>query len=143
MKMGMTNELERSRAWVLIMADDTESVIDQIFELDEGEDDLVVVRADVVGGGFVNLVAAIDADPDNYEDAKSELMGITGIQNIWFLEVTEHHPRFIYDPEFPDDNEAPHDASGFITENEYEAGEKKEGVSAGRQDNSPGFNPWG
>jgi hypothetical protein len=130
----MGTEDERTRAWVLVLADDPETVAEQILEFDEGEDELVVIRADTVDGGMINLVAAIDAASNHYEEARSSLMSIAGIQNAWFLVVSSHQPG---------SPSAPHDASGYITEEEYDAGEKKEGVSPGRQDNSPGFNPWG
>jgi hypothetical protein len=133
--MNMENGEVRTRAWVLIQADDPAGLSGEILALDN-ENDLVVVRADTVDGGFGNLVAAIDCDPDYYEEAKGSMMALDGIQNIWFLVVTAHNPG---------SPNAPHDATGFITEPEFDAGEHQGEleVSAGRQDHSPGFNPWG
>jgi hypothetical protein len=137
--MNMENEAARVRAWVLILADDPSTTSEEILALDQGENDLVVVRADTVDGGFINLVAAIDCDENYFETAKGDLMALPDIQNIWFLEVTAYNPG---NPEVPN---APQDATGFITGTELEVGDHQGTLelSAGRQDHSPGFNPWG
>lgn len=119
----------RSRAWALIEATDPKTVTDNVLELDDG-DELVVIRADVVDGSPTNVVAVIDAALDYYDQVVADIHAINGITNVSFLKVIQHKPA------------PPHNASGFITTDEAEAGEKKD-VKVGRQDNSPGFNPWG
>ncbi len=129
--MGAINVNERARAWVLVQASEPQVVAEEILNLDEEKDELVVVRADRVDGGPANLVAMIDAALEYYEQVEADIRAIGGIANVWFLRVEEHIP----DP--------PHNASGYITEDEIERGERKENIYPGRQDSSPGFNPWG
>jgi hypothetical protein len=127
--MEPINVEERARAWALIEATDPQMVADNVLELDDG-DEFVVIRADVVDGGPSNIIAAIDTAKDYYDQAVAAINAINGINSLAFLKVLKYKP----DP--------PHNASGFITTDEAERGEKKD-AKPGRQDNSPGFNPWG
>lgn len=132
--MGPMNVEKRVRAWALIQATDTnqKKVVNKIRQLDKKEKKLVVIRVDLVVGGDANIVASLDAAESNYEDTMTKIRAITEITNVSFLKVTHHNP------------ELPHNASGYVTE--YEAKHpksEKKNVKVGRQDNSPGFNPWG
>ena len=129
--MGTINAEKRARTWVLIHATDPDMVVPQVSGLDHGNE-LVMIRVDVVDGGPANIVASFDAAETYYEEAISDIRAINGIINVWFLRVTRHNP------------ELPHNASGYITEYEAQHPEsEKIDIKVGRQDNSPGFNPWG
>ena len=132
--MGTNNEEKRARTWVLIQATDQEKVVNKVRQLDKRLKELVVIRVDLVDGGDPNIVASIDValDNDKYEQTKTAIRAIKEITNVRFLKVTKHNP------------ELPHNASGYVTK--YEAkhpNSEKKDVKVGRQDNSPGFNPWG
>lgn len=127
----MVNDVEvRVRAWVLIQASDPQTVKDQIKALDQGKDELVVIRVDGVDSGPSNIVAAIDAAQYYYDQTVAYIRGIAGITNVWFLRVVEHDPP------------TPNNASGYVTEDERLNSESKMAY-AGRQEGSPGYNPWG
>ena len=88
----------------------------------------------LAAGTYYLFARYIDAalDNDKYEQTKTAIRAIKEITNVRFLKVTKHNP------------ELPHNASGYVKK--YEAkhpNSEKKDVKVGRQDNSPGFNPWG
>lgn len=128
----MDTNSTRLRAWALIKSDDPKSLAAQIWKHDDKEEGrIVIVRTDVVKGSEYNLVVPIDMHPDEKDGVFGFLEEYCGEGKFVFPLVDCHMP------------EPAQNASGFITDAELIRGEKKEGVKAGRQDNSPGFNPWG
>jgi len=123
----------RVRAWVLVWADDRAGVAEELYEQFryEGEDEYVVVRADVVESFYgYNIVVPVDAQDQGTLDSIVEMIrNLEAVKRVAILRVEIHNP-------YP-----PQDASGYVTEEEAEAGE--EDVKIGRQDKSPGLNPWG
>jgi hypothetical protein len=121
----------RVRAWVLVQAEPAQRVAEGIYkELGhEGGDSFVVVRADVVDYSY-NIVIPVDAESqDRLYQVHDMIRGHPGVRETVILEVKMHVP-------YP-----PHDAHGYITPQEAEAG--KEPIEAGRQGASPGANPHG
>ena len=62
-----SNENSRVRAWVLVQAHPVQGVSARLRNLDRQEDDLVVIRADVVAGSSdlpYNIVVPVDAVSD-------------------------------------------------------------------------------
>ncbi len=115
------------------------------------DDNFVVIRVDEVASGTIvdegfymdgtsryKYVVPIDAS-DEHEFATKlvDLQAVIGDGGYIILKVMTHFPLY------------PQNASGFITPSELDAGEKDHPfyknklVHEGRQDNSPGFNPWG
>jgi hypothetical protein len=123
----------RVRAWVLVWADDPVGVAEELYEelRYEGEDEYVVVRADVVESFYgYNIVIPVDAqDQGSLDLVLKKIRNPKAVKRMAVLRVETHNP-------YP-----PQDASGYVTEGEAEAGD--EDVKVGRQDNSPGLNPWG
>ena len=130
--MAEVNVNERMRAWVLIQANP--EVAEQLYEAlgYEGDDDYVVVRADVVETteyGF-NVVVPVDArDEEQLSIAIGKIQEIAGVSGTVVLRVTQHIPV------------PPHLAHGFITEQEARDG--KVSPEFGRLGSSPGGNAWG
>ena len=125
----------RVRAWVLVRADEAQEVADRIRVLDPGKgDDFVVVRADVVEGpdGYpYNIIVPVDAkNKSKLTDVVERIRAVDGVSEAVELRAEKHHP----DP--------PHDAHGYITDQEAGAGTDKD-VKPGRQGASPGANAWG
>ena len=124
----------RVRALVLVRAERAQEVAGGIYrELGHaGGESFVVVRADVVDNDY-NIMIPVDAM------SREKVLEVVGIINaqlgvvdsvvVW---VQSHVP-------YP-----PHDAHGYITEEELEASTKpEEPIKPGRQGASPGFNAWG
>lgn len=123
---------ERARAWVLLQVKSPHHAAHDLYDQlkDQGEDSYVVVRADVVDHEY-NIVVPVDAESDEVlETVYGTIKQITGPSKAVLVRVVEHIP-------FP-----PHDAQGYITLEEKEAGENQE-IVWGRQSNSPGDNAWG
>lgn len=124
----------RVRAWVLVRAARAQEVTARLRNLDRGGDDFVVIRADVVAESPdfpYNIIVPVDAESEEVlSDAVDEIRGQSGVSEAIKVGVLEHHP-------YP-----PHDASGYITHHEAQVGERKP-ERVGRQEASPGFNPWG
>lgn len=124
----------RVRAWVLVRAAPPHKVTARLRNLDRGGDDFVLIRADVVAESPdfpYNVLVPVDAESEAVlSNVVKEIMGVGGVSEALSLRVLEHHP-------FP-----PHDASGYITHHEAQVGERKP-ERVGRQEGSPGFNPWG
>ena len=127
--MAQINVEERVRAWALIETTDPQTVAKDVLGLDDG-DILVVIRADEVYGGPTNVVASIDAAKDYYDQTTANISAINGITNLSFLRVKNHEP-------YP-----PNNASGYITAEELSKSDSDRAYQ-GRQDKSPGLNPWG
>jgi hypothetical protein len=128
-----TIENGRVRAWVLVWADDPERWARELYEElgHEGGDEYVVVRADVVESFYgYNIVVPVDArDQSTLDSVVKMIRNPKAVKRLAILRVEIHNP-------YP-----PQDASGYVTEEEAEAGEEE--VKVGRQDKSPGLNPWG
>jgi hypothetical protein len=130
--MEQTAENGRVRAWVLVHADDPEAFAQELYELlgQRGEDDYVVVRADVVNHRL-NVVIPVDAASEtDLVRVVKKIAGLEIVRDIAVLRVQMHIP-------YP-----PHIAHGYIDEDEFER-YPEEGFKPGRQGASPGANPWG
>ncbi|MGD2177417.1 MAG: hypothetical protein PVG71_06290 [Anaerolineae bacterium] len=125
---------ERARAWVLVQAEDPEALAQELYEAEghAGEDEYVVVRADVVTPFYgYNVVVPVDAqNEDALNVVREKIWERQGVSRSAVLNVKMHVP-------YP-----PQDANGFITEKEAEAG-AEEVEKIGRQHASPGLNAWG
>jgi hypothetical protein len=124
----------RARAWVFVRAEKAQSVAEGIYEElgHQGGDSFVVVRADVVDYDY-NIMIPIDAESREMVDyVVGKIQGHPGVEDVVVVWVQSHIP-------YP-----PHDAQGYITEDELKASEKpEEDIKAGRQGASPGYNGWG
>ncbi len=125
---------ERARAWVLIRAEPVVGMAAKFRNLDRRGDDFVIIRADVVAespDSPYNIVVPVDAESEAaLSGVVEEMRGISGVREAVALRVVGHDP-------YP-----PHDASGYITQREADRGERRPD-KVGRQDSSPGYNPWG
>lgn len=139
----MSGKTERVRAWVLLKVTDPYGLAARIEKagksdpglLTMGDEEYVVVRADVVeGGGGFNLVVPVDARDESalrvaVGQITERLKGQP--EKIHVLRVVEHHPEVV------------HRAHSFITAREHKRF-PDDYPSFGRQrPNSPGANPWG
>jgi len=125
----------RMRAWILVQVDSPNVVAQRLYEQlgREGGESWVVVRADVVDYEY-NIMVAVDAqDPEVLRWVHSKIQELTGARKTVRFQVLEHFP-------WP-----PHDADGYITPAEFDAGHEKDcwPIKPGRQGSSPAFNPWG
>jgi hypothetical protein len=136
----------RIRAWMVIRGDFSTANATSIVGLDKGRlDRYVVVRADLVGSlndkgpGMVVPLDAQRGSETKYEhlyDIRDQIIETLKLGNDDYdlLEVVN-----------PAGSAPPHLVSGYITREEGHAaidlGER--GGKPGRQDDSPGFNPWG
>jgi len=125
---------ERMRAWILIQVESPHDAAQKLYNAlwEEGGDGYVVIRADVVTYEPFNLVVPLDVEDSTALDYVLHRIGelITPTQTA-ILQVSEHFPS------------VPHDAHGFITQNEYDEGHEKPSFRPGRQHWSPGMNAWG
>ena len=137
--MGATSTgNERVRAWVLLQAESAETVAQALYEDlgHEGDDEFVVVRADVVAGPSVfdyNIIVPVDAESREMLNAVRDMIEERSeVHEAVIVEVGQHVP-------YP-----PHDAHGYVTEHEAAVGTKEvRPIPYGRQGASPGWNPWG
>jgi hypothetical protein len=137
--MEAIDDEKRKRAWILINVIEGYNVVEvaNAVKALKGDDNFVMIRVDQVDSEVADMVAdmvaVIDtAGGDYYEEAIRKIVQTPGLEIKHKLVVTNHNP-------FP-----PHNASGFITPAEQKLSQKFEVyVKAGRQDNSPGYNPWG
>ena len=125
----------RKRAWLFLRAAAPGPAVEELGGfLAAGADQHVVVRADRVTEtpDFpFNIVVPIDAKSDGeLKKITAELVRVSGATAHTYVSVVDHVP----DP--------PHNAQGYITEDEARAGKEKD-VPPGRQGASPGRNPWG
>ena len=125
---------ERVRAWVLVQATAVAGMAAKLRNLDKKKNDFVVIRADEVvaepAGLAYNMVVAVDAESEPALQGVVADIGRLSGGNPVALRVVEHSPK------------PPHHASGFITHQEAQDGARMP-VKVGRQDSSPGYNPWG
>ncbi len=132
----MDTSTPRLRAWALIKTEEPEIVAEMIWKHDDKKDGtIVIVRTDIIEDQKkvldINLIVPIDMLPDKKDDVLLFLTKYCGEGNSKLAVVKCYKPD-------PSQN-----ASGYITDTEFSRGEKQKGVKPGRQDNSPGFNPWG
>ena len=140
----MTYPDNRIRAWLLMRADSDKhkDIRKKLASLDDKETTFFVyIRADQVGAfpntsnGTYNLIAAIDAEDDSKLKDFTKQVDSLGIEklDIYVVASDGHSPT------------PPHSATGYLSEDELRrySYEKPITVAPGRQDNSPGFNPWG
>ena len=101
----------RERAWLLIKfkdKKDPESKAEEIYRKlqHKGDNDYVVIRADVVKGPY-SIVVPVDAmDAQQLDFAVTEIENIVGRNNVTRLDVTRHFPTPTYL------------ANGFVTHEE-------------------------
>lgn len=123
----------RVRAWVFVWADNPERWAQELYEAlgHEGGDEYVLVRADVIESFYgYNIVVPVDArDQSALDSVVGMFPNPEAVKRMAVRKVEVHNP-------YP-----PQDASGYVTEEEAEVGEEE--VKVGRQDHSPGLNPWG
>ncbi len=127
-----TNVSERTRAWILVQVDSPHDAAQTLYDTlwEEGDDNYVVIRADVVDYVY-NVVIPVDAaNPVALEAARQRILEITGATQIVVIPVVHLVPS------------VPHNAHGFITAAEARAGHERVD-RPGRQHWSPGANPWG
>lgn len=136
--MKATEErMRRVRGWLLIKVQDSEGIEGVVEKLEDalffeagGEDEFVIVRADVVVGGF-DLVVPIDAkDRGAFRKARALIEEKLDPTEIGILMVKRHKPM------------PPHKADGYIDPEEAEDYPTHR-LQVGRQRSSPGANPWG
>jgi hypothetical protein len=126
-----TDPSGRVRAWVLVRAERPQELAERLYDElgHEGGDSFVVIRADIVDFDY-NMIIPVDAES---REIVNEVVGMIkdrpGVRDTLVARVQRHVP-------YP-----PHNANGYITEEEAEAG--KEPVEPGRQGASPGYNGWG
>jgi enoyl-[acyl-carrier-protein] reductase (NADH) len=118
----------------LVQASPVQGVSAKLRNLDKKENDLVVVRADVVAVSSdlpYNIVVPVDVESEAVlSRVVDEIKAISGVIDAVVLKVLEHHPK------------PPHDGYGYVTDQEVKAGKDKK-VKPGRQGASPGANPFG
>jgi hypothetical protein len=122
----------RVRAWILVQShsphDEARKLYDNLVE--EGGDSYVVIRADVVDFVY-NIVIAVDAESVGaLQRVQQRMLDFIPAKRTAVLRVVEHIPPI------------PHEAQGFITQEEFDAGRDKS-LPAGRIHWSPGANAWG
>jgi len=134
--MGATSTgNERVRAWVLLQAESAEELAQALYrDLGHaGGDEFVVVRADIVAGPSefaYNIIVPVDAkNEDALRDVVDRIREVSRVNPV-IVTVHQHVP-------YP-----PHDAHGYITTEEVEAG-REPVEKPGRQGASPGLNPFG
>lgn len=125
-------EERRTRGWLLINSSTPHRVAWQVNDLfAEGGDEFVVVRADVVESLF-DLLVPIDAKgPEEFKEISKRIEGMDGVELCTVIMVVRHYPN------------VPHNAHGYVTENEQMKGKDKRILPGRQTSNSPGANPWG
>ena len=129
-----TSLSRRARAWVLVRAERAQDVAKGLYdELGHaGGNSFVVVRADVVEYDY-DIMIPVDAESRaTVDEVVGMIKDYPGVRDTVVIWVQSHVP-------YP-----PHDAHGYITEEELEASTKpEEPIKPGRQGASPGYNGWG
>jgi len=137
---------ERVRAWVLFQADSARDVAERLYKVlgHESDDGYVVVRADVVARSDIvagpsefayNIIVPVDAKSEEaLREAVRRIKEILDEMNEVRVPVV-----VMAGPHFPN---PPHNAHGYITTEEVEAGRERI-EKPGRQGASPGHNAWG
>ncbi len=133
-------EITRKRAWLLLSVEEdvlAKADLNSLFLA--GGDDYTVIRVDEVrfedgGEPGWNVVIPVDAkDDDAFGAAKERVEALfdTSAKIAAVVKEGGHHP-------WP-----PHNAHGYITEEEFLRGSQESDFWHGLQGNSPGRNPWG
>jgi hypothetical protein len=128
----------RVRAWLIIRAEDMEALQGHyggIRKLDR-DSQVVIIRGDITTPAeeVYKLVVPIDVAETAYIPLIEHIKEMVGLQNLEILKVIDHDPKVLQN------------ASGYITPGEFKEGERHpfyELLKPGRQDYSPGYNPWG
>lgn len=144
--MKQANNEQRVRAWMIVHGEFSADASRSVVALDaERKDEYVIVRADLVESiekrspGMVVPIDAREGENSKYEylyeirDMIVEQLGL-GPEDYQLLEV-----------DLTGQEKPPHTSSGYITRREAHAAIDldENGGKPGRQDQSPGFNPWG
>lgn len=122
---------ERVRAWVFFNATDAHKAAKAIAkDFGEGQDNWVIVRADVVEGD-PNLVVPVDAaSKEALEEVLVILRRAAGAEKS-IARVKTHYPK------------APHSAHCYVTHAEFDEHPDPAYGPPGRHPKSPGGNAWG
>lgn len=134
----MEEQEKRVRAWLVISGDDMGTLQGHykgIGQLDR-DSQVVIIRGDITtpAEGVYRLVVPIDVAESAYLALIDQIAVTVGSQNLEVMRVIDHSPKITQD------------ASGYITEYELGKGEDhpfSKLLKFGRQDYSPGYNPWG
>lgn len=134
----MEEQEKRVRAWLVVSAHDMGTLqghYNGIRKLDRGSQ-VVIIRGDIAAPaeGDYRLVVPIDVAESAYLALIDQIAVTVGSQNLEVMRVIDHSPKIAQD------------ASGYITLDELNAGEEhpfSKLLIPGRQDYSPGYNPWG
>lgn len=128
----------RVRAYLLIRAVDPMKVAEKIYNTlgEDGDDNFVVCRADVVYGEFDIIVPVDVIDKDWLRKVERRIVGITGVKSIRIAKVSHHYPALTYV------------AHGYVSQREYDFAQDEKLPSPDekpgrRRKKSPGDNPWG
>ena len=125
---------DRTRAWILIEAEEPETAARDLYHalFEQGGNDYVVIRADVVEGANFNVIVAVDAaTPRDRDYVVREVPKYRGtVIGVATVPANGHFPAI------------PHNAHGFITPEEWVYGDDKL-ADKYRLPKSPGFNAWG
>jgi hypothetical protein len=123
----------RARAWILLRCDDPAAAAQTLWQNEglQGGDSYVVVRADVVDYTY-NVVVPVDCENAGVRDSLYQrIRRITAARDAVLIPVLQPVPA------------VPHDAEGFVSQDEFDRGHDKVRVKPGRQRWSPGINAWG
>ncbi|MFC2031007.1 hypothetical protein ACFLWA_09795 [Chloroflexota bacterium] len=126
---------ERVRAWIFVQAAPAEEVAQVLYERlgHEGGDSFVIVRANVVDHSPYNVIVPVDAESRGVlEEVRAMIEDLPGVGGTQIIAV-------VPDGQVP---WPPHNAHGYITPREHEAGDDPK-ADIGRFPQSPGFNAWG
>ncbi len=127
-------ENERVRAWLLVRAEDAPNSMQGLYRKlgHEGGKHYVVIRADIVDYQPYNVIVPVDAESEEaLQEVSALIKGHPGVRETVIARVEKHIP-------FP-----PHDAHGYITQQELREGKDQTIKEYGRQGASPGYNGWG
>ncbi|MEA1976660.1 MAG: hypothetical protein U9N80_02025 [Chloroflexota bacterium] len=135
----MEEQEKRVRAWLVVSAEDIDTLQGHykgIKGFDRDQNDVVIIRGDITDPveGVYKLVVPIDVAETAYLPLIARIKSLVGIDTLEVLRVNKFNP------------EIAQDASGYITPDELTAGEEhpfSKYLKSGRQDYSPGYNPWG
>jgi hypothetical protein len=144
--MIQANNEQRVRAWMIIQGKFSASASELVIALDgQRKDEYVIVRADLVESledekpGMVVPIDAREGESSKYEylyEIRDMIVERLGLEpdDYQLLEVDSDGQE-----------KPPHTSSGYITRGEAHAAIdlNENGGKPGRQDQSPGFNPWG
>lgn len=130
--MGTESQDRRVRGWLLLQSGDAGEAVEKIRAyFTQGKDDYVVIRADIVSHEKYNVIVPLDAkNAGEFKRVVREIVDLK-VGGIEEAMVTQSNP----DP--------PHDAHGFVTQDEFNKGKDKKIEPGLQKSDSPGANPWG